>query len=369
MITIKDTKHRIGGRPAWPVADLWDNRLDLAEPGTRENMEIFYRVFVDFIRSHAEGTLPESLEQTEYFDYVVTKLNPADREPVLKQKGRAKAIAKMTDAITLYEDIKRHGLKSPLTFYGTRGAGRRLALVRGGRRLAIMHLLGIDQAVMRIFQNKDDWRRWDAHVDQWQAPPADRPESIHKLAMEQFCRFGGLATDKYWVHGYTPIYDQVLGPLQCRRLKILEIGLFRGASLALWHAAFPWAQIYGIDKNATMHRKMTHGLDRLTVWMGRQEDAEFLRETVMPAGPFDIIIDDCGHVPANQWVTLQALWPALKRQGYYIIEDCWHSYHDADTQTNIPRTMGTWVDRIYTNHDILGLQFFYNLVIAQKGLK
>jgi len=372
MIAIKDTPHRIGGRPSWPVADLWANRLDLAEPGTRENMERFYRVFTDFIGAYAAGNLvwdDVSLEATEYFQYVVSKLNPADREPTLKQKGRAKALEKLSDAIALYEDIEAHGLKSPLTCYGTRGEGRRLALVRGGRRLVILHLLGIETAVLRIFQTKADWRRWDAHTDQWQAPVGERPETIHKLAMEQFRRHGGCATDKYWVHGYTPIYDQVLGHLQCRRLKLLEIGIFRGASLALWHAAFPWAKIYGIDKNATRHRKMTRGLDRITTWMGRQEDTDFLREQVIPSGPYDIVIDDCGHVPANQWATFESLWPAVARQGYYIIEDCWHSYHDADNETNVPRNLSTWVDRIYTKHRVLSVQFFYNLVIVQKGLK
>ena len=72
-------------------------------------------------------------------------------------------------------------------------------------------------------------------------------KSIHGCAVQQFLEFKHHASDKYWVHGYTPYYDFHMHDFQNRHINILELGVMHGYSLDLWHRAFPNAKIYGID--------------------------------------------------------------------------------------------------------------------------
>ena len=61
-----------------------------------------------------------------------------------------------------------------------------------------------------------------------------------------------------------------------------------------------------------------------TLYMGDQKDAKLLSKIAADAkqqGQFDIIIDDGGHNPTVQLLSLQGLWPALKSGGAYVEED------------------------------------------------
>ena len=121
------------------------------------------------------------------------------------------------------------------------------------------------------------------------------------------------------MHNYIPLYDRHIGHLRKKRnLKILELGVSRGASLLLWKEAFPKAQIYGLDKNTAKWQKYLKDQDRIQVFVGRQENDEFM-EQVVDSGPYDIIIDDCSHAAEMQQRMFKMLWPVCK--SVYVIED------------------------------------------------
>lgn len=46
------------------------------------------------------------------------------------------------------------------------------------------------------------------------------------------------------------------------------------------------------------------------------------------AGPFDVVIDDGGHLWGQQLVSLIHLWPAVAPGGLYVVEDLHTSYHE-----------------------------------------
>ena len=46
-----------------------------------------------------------------------------------------------------------------------------------------------------------------------------------------------------------------------------------------------------------------------------------LRMLSLPQAGLDVIIDDASHALAHQLVALEALWPRLKANGFYIVED------------------------------------------------
>ena len=258
-------------------------------------------------------------------------------------------------------------MAAPLVFFRYKGAIR---IIRGARRLVILHKLGIKQCTIRVFAERSDVRRYDPIPDKIHKQEID-PRSMHGIAIKHHLKYKGRGTtDKYWIHDYLRIYDKEFGHLRNQAIKILELGLLYGASLRLWHDAFPRAMIYGIDKNVTMWKKFTKGLDRVKVFVGMQQDKEFLK-SVVPSGPFHVIIDDCGHVPKSQLASFDVLFPALKSHGYYVIEDCHHSYNPDYRKKkgfNFPMYLTKYIDDLYLTGKILSVQYYYNLCIIQKGL-
>src|SRR5215203_706034 len=48
-------------------------------------------------------------------------------------------------------------------------------------------------------------------------------------------------------HNYTPYYEEYLQHRRFRALTLLELGVWKGASLRMWRDYFPSATIVGID--------------------------------------------------------------------------------------------------------------------------
>jgi hypothetical protein len=212
----------------------------------------------------------------------------------------------------------------------------------------------------RVAKNEDLAKRY-VKPYQWKSG------SIAELGAKQYAKLVGHATDKHYVHNYLPIYDALFGELRGKKIKILEIGLLEGASLALWHEAFPKAMIFGLDITDKW-RKFAGGLDRVKVFQGDQTDKVVL-SSVAAAGPYDVIIDDCGHKPDQQWASFCAMWDALNPSGWYVIEDCYHSFMPGYSGRNVPMEFAKWVPSIYETFEVKSIQFHYNLCAVQKGLK
>jgi hypothetical protein len=132
----------------------------------------------------------------------------------------------------------------------------------------------------------------------------------------------GLPLDK-WIH-YFPIYERHLAAYRGRPVRVLEIGVYRGGGLELLrHYLGPEARLVGIDIDEAA-RTAVGG--RYPVELGDQADAEFLRRVAEKHGPFDVIIDDGGHMVRQQIVSVETLFPLLQDGGTYLVEDCHTSY-------------------------------------------
>ncbi|PWC32068.1 discoidin domain-containing protein [Azospirillum sp. TSO22-1] len=143
-------------------------------------------------------------------------------------------------------------------------------------------------------------------------------------------------TDKV-PHGFCDIYEAVFSPIRLRVTKVLEIGVFFGASLKMWRDWFPHAVIHGADHftghqgnghvfpdadaflrevSAGQHpRIVLHTLDQSRREYIDQFRAKFLQ------GTFDIIIDDASHLMRDQQYTLASLFCLVKPGGYFVVED------------------------------------------------
>ncbi|MEH6515831.1 MAG: class I SAM-dependent methyltransferase [Halioglobus sp.] len=126
-----------------------------------------------------------------------------------------------------------------------------------------------------------------------------------------------------WSH-YFKIYERHLSRFRDSDVHILEIGVRDGGSLQMWKSYFgSRAHIYGldIDPNAGQLNE-----DQIEVFIGDQEDKDFLEVLKEKIPKIDIVIDDGGHTMDQQINTFDALFSHVSDRGVYICEDTHTSY-------------------------------------------
>lgn len=182
------------------------------------------------------------------------------------------------------------------------------------------------------------------------SPPAQRLWSVGlATGTDKFLNADGRG------HHYQNIYEEFLGPLHCRPLRILEIGLGcnagifeAGQSLAMWLHYFPTATVtvfeFDSDCVEMWLQKDPMGIgkevlaQRVTWYKGDQSKVADLKP-LLAHGPYDFILDDGGHSFRQQIVSLVTLLPAVRPGGMYIVEDLGTSYTFPDHPVAAP-----WVD-------------------------
>jgi SAM-dependent methyltransferase len=175
-------------------------------------------------------------------------------------------------------------------------------------------------------------------------PPGPQPAARTRLLRgragmaEIHARNEGPFLDK-WLH-YFPIYERHFAPFRGTSAKLLEIGVSHGGSLELWRRWFGrGTQIVGVDIDERCASLARPGVE---IRIGSQGDRAFLERLAADDGPFDIVIDDGSHWPADQLASIEVLWAAVRPGGVYLVEDLhtnyWPEYGCA------PRQAGTFVE-------------------------
>ena len=127
-------------------------------------------------------------------------------------------------------------------------------------------------------------------------------------------------TDKGTYHGFTRFYHKLFCEKRESIQKVLEVGIFQGASLFMWRDYFQNATVYGIDYNVT---DLVKGKDRIVTGQADQGNVNELKEVMKTWGMplFDLIIDDGGHYVSQQRITFETYWQQVAPGGVYIVED------------------------------------------------
>jgi hypothetical protein len=118
------------------------------------------------------------------------------------------------------------------------------------------------------------------------------------------------------------VYELLLEHRRLDELRLLEIGVFEGASLRTWRDYLPNTAIAGADINPSAAELRSEGF---TIFIGDQADPGFLAD-LAANGPYDVVIDDGSHRSEHQIMTLRSIWPVVAPGGVYVIEDIHTSY-------------------------------------------
>lgn len=125
-------------------------------------------------------------------------------------------------------------------------------------------------------------------------------------------------------HHYFEIYDRHLARFRGTDVYVLEFGVAQGGSMQMWKAYFgPRCRIYGVDKNPACKAAEE---ERVEIFIGDQEDRQFLRTVADRVPRIDVLIDDGGHRMKQQIHTFEELFPKVDANGVYICEDLHTSY-------------------------------------------
>jgi hypothetical protein len=103
-------------------------------------------------------------------------------------------------------------------------------------------------------------------------------------------------------HRFCNFYDYHLSSMRNDKLKILEIGIFDGASLKMWEEYFSNSEIYGID--ILIHPKaVLINQGRIKSYKLDAGNKVELDSFITKYGPFDIVIDDGSHFTDHQFLS------------------------------------------------------------------
>jgi hypothetical protein len=195
-------------------------------------------------------------------------------------------------------------------------------------------------------------------------------------------------TDKWGEHFYALHYQKHFETYRFKKNNLLEIGVggysnpnIGGNSLRMWKEYFPNGNIYSID----IYDKSELEENRIKIFKGSQSDESLLLDIVAKAGSFDIIIDDGSHINKDVIDSFTTLFPHLKDNGIYVIEDVQTSYwppfgggfQKENTIMNFCKRLTDCLnhkeflikdyDPNYFDKHITSIHFYHNLIFIYKG--
>jgi hypothetical protein len=182
--------------------------------------------------------------------------------------------------------------------------------------------------------------------------------------------------------GFCRVYARLFEPMRHEPVALLELGVYKGASLRTWAEYFthPNKVIVGIDLDPGLAGPDLP--DRVVTYRGDQTEIPPALKGWRP----DIISDDAGHLCAATIASFRTWFPVLKPHGIYAVENVWFSYDpsvgnaDPDVACQSGQTTMQFLRRladegqtlaIRPEHrlglDIEWLSFYRDLVVMRRG--
>lgn len=131
-------------------------------------------------------------------------------------------------------------------------------------------------------------------------------------------------TDKNTVHSYLTLYERLLSSRKDTAKNVLEIGIYLGGSIKLWHDYFPNATVFGLDcMHANEVWSELKNKDRITLYtsVDAYNPTFIQKEFFIPSRKFDFVIDDGPHSLESMRVFINTYSHLLADDGILILED------------------------------------------------
>lgn len=142
--------------------------------------------------------------------------------------------------------------------------------------------------------------------------------------MSLFSLIDNTLTDKNTFHSYLETYEQKFSHYKYTAKRVLEIGVYKGGSINLWHDYFTNADIYGLDIQSEQETpEFIKNNERIHLYSSTDAyDIHFLQREFIDKGiTFDIVIDDGPHSLSSMVFFAEHFSKLLSPGGLLVVED------------------------------------------------
>ena len=143
----------------------------------------------------------------------------------------------------------------------------------------------------------------------------------------------------------------------------------------------PHARIIGVDINPHC---AAFKEDQIEIRIGHQSDQALLESIVQEFGQPDVVLDDGSHVMSHIQSTFNTLYPRLRRNGVYFVEDLHTAYWDEyeggyKRKGSFIEACKNYIDELNAQHtrdaltpteftfSTLSMHFYDSIVVFEKG--
>jgi hypothetical protein len=126
-------------------------------------------------------------------------------------------------------------------------------------------------------------------------------------------------------HNFGKFYEKNFKKIKYKKINVLEIGVWKGASTASFFYYLPNANFIAIDRNFKFNffsKRINFFFCNTTINSNLKKLTEFLIKKKITS--FDVIIDDGSHILSDILKNFFFFYKLLKSKGIYIIEDYKH---------------------------------------------
>lgn len=131
-------------------------------------------------------------------------------------------------------------------------------------------------------------------------------------------------TDKNTTHSYLPLYQTLLEKKRESARNVLEVGIYNGGSIKLWHDFFSNATVYGLDiMSESQVWPELKNKERIKIHASNNAyDTDFFKREFLDKNiKCDFMLDDGPHTLDSMIKFIQLYSQIMTDDGILIIED------------------------------------------------
>tara|TARA_Y100000389_G_scaffold41467_1_gene36174 strand:+ start:2958 stop:3701 length:744 start_codon:yes stop_codon:yes gene_type:complete len=139
-------------------------------------------------------------------------------------------------------------------------------------------------------------------------------------------------------HGYSKFYSNQLKEFKNKKINILEIGSYAGASAAAFAKYFSNANIFCFDVNISNFKYQSKNIFVYGVDINNKKKVKEILNDIFEKNKFsffDLIIDDGSHNLSDMLLSFNLFFHYLNNEGIFVIEDFKHpNYYQYNRNIN-----------------------------------
>jgi len=139
-------------------------------------------------------------------------------------------------------------------------------------------------------------------------------------------------------HGFSKFYEKKLEKYKEKKINILEIGSYAGASAAAFAKYLPNSKIFCFDINISNFKYKSKNIHVFGVDINNKKKIQTILTSIFSQhnfNEFDLIIDDGSHNLSDLLISFKLFFKILKSGGLFIIEDLKHpNYYEYNKDIN-----------------------------------